>query len=204
MIDSIAGVILSRGDEAVVIDVQGIGFRLDVPASTTQAVGAVGAPARLLARLSFNTNEGTFQLFGFATESERECFDILTSINGIGPRKALGILSQIEIAKFARAILTNDLKYLASIKGVGKKTAERLVVELREKMAAYGAGESAATPGAPAGPVLLGGVKDAYDALVVLGCRPVIAEKAVAEAVKLLGEKAPTEDLVRAALKFRS
>ena len=200
MIDSLCGQLLASDDDFAVIDVNGIRFRLDIPASTARQLDKSDSPATLLTRLSFNPNEGTFALFGFATVAERECFDILTSISGIGPRKALMLLSQIEIAAFANAIITNDVKYLSRIKGVGQKTAERLIVELREKMVPY-----TATNPASSKTVLPAGdhVRDAVDALVVLGCRQAIAEKAIGEAVRELGPDARTEDLIKAGLRYR-
>lgn len=199
MLDSLLGTVLGCDEDHAILDVNGIRFRLDIPTSTARTLTAGSGAVTLLTRLSFNTNEGTFQLFGFATEAERECFDIFTSINGIGPRKGLMILSQIEIAPFANAIISNDVRYLSNIKGVGKKTAERLVVELREKMVPY-------IRSAPAsGAVLPGGdnVRDAVDALMVLGVRPAVAEKAIAEAVKELGAEARTEELIKVGLRHR-
>jgi Holliday junction DNA helicase RuvA len=132
---------------------------------------------------------------------ERDCFDVLIGMSGIGPRKALMMLSQIEIGAFARAIVTGDLAYVSSIKGVGKKTAERLLVELREKMAAFVGTSPAEAALAP----LAGreNVTDAIKALMALGTRPAVAEKAVRSAVDALGEEASTEDLVREGLKRR-
>jgi Holliday junction DNA helicase RuvA len=201
MLDAISGILLRRDDDWAVIDVNGLQFRAEIPASTASQLPAIGEKATLLTRLSLNTNEGTFQLFGFATEMERDCFDIFTSITGIGPRKGLMILSQIEIPPFAKAIITNDIKYLSKIKGVGTKTAERMVVELREKMVPY----SQAAPSSGTSVILpaSANVRDAVEALIVLGCRPLVAEKAVGEAVKELGETAGTEALIRIALKYR-
>lgn len=206
MIESLKGILLAMEEDFAVIDVSGVGFRLDIPGSTARSLGGVGAEVTLLTRLNFNVNEGVFSLFGFATEAERDCFDIFRGISGIGPKKGLMILSQIEIAAFATAILTNDLNYLSKLKGVGKKTAERLVVELREKMVPYTAGpvapggESAGMPHLPAAPP---NIRDAIEALVVLGCRPHVAEKAISQAVEELGESAPTESLVRSGLRYR-
>lgn len=200
MIDSLSGVLVSAEEDFAVIDVHGIRFRLDVPASTARGLPAPGVPTALFTRLSFNANDGEFALFGFATETERNCFDIFTGISGIGPRKGLMILSQIEIAPFARAIVGGDLNYLSRIKGVGKKTAERLVVELRDKMAPYTApapGESSTL--LPASQT----VADAVQALMVLGCRPAVAEKAIGEALKELGADAKTEELIRVGLRHR-
>lgn len=203
MLDSIEGTLLETEEDFAVVDVNGLRLRCDVSGSTHRALPAPGARVALRTRLSFNMNEGTFSLFGFATAEERECFDVLTGISGIGPRKALMMLSQIEIAAFANAILRNDLSYLASIKGVGKKTAERLVVELREKMVPYAAPDKPAARSAAPTVALPPNQLDAVQALMVLGCRQPVAERAVAEAVKALGEDARTEDLIRDGLKRR-
>ncbi|MDX2176175.1 MAG: Holliday junction branch migration protein RuvA [Candidatus Sumerlaeia bacterium] len=198
MIDSLRGTLLDLDEDSATLDVGGIRFRLDVPASTARQLPAPGQAAELKTRLSFNVNEGTFQLFGFATEEERGCFDTLTRISGIGPRKGLMLLSQIEIASFAQAILRSDIAYLAKIKGVGKKTAERLIVELREAMVPY----AAAAP-TPSGPALPDTARDAIQGLMVLGCPPAKAERAVAEALEALGEGATTETLIREGLRRR-
>lgn len=201
MLESVKGTLLSVDHDVAVIDVGGLRFRLEIPDSTARSLGAVGSESTLLARLSFNANDGQFLLFGFSTEVERECFDIFTSISGIGPRKGLMILSQIEIAAFARAIVENDLPYLSRIKGVGKKTAERLVVELREKMVPY---VSDAKPAVGAAPMPVAkNSQEAIQALMVLGCRQAVAEKAIGEAIKELGKDAGTEDLVRVGLRHR-
>jgi holliday junction DNA helicase RuvA len=206
MIESLAGTLLENEDDYAVLDVGGVRFRLEIPGSTATGLPAVGNAVTLLTRLNFNMNEGTFQLFGFATAAERDCFDIFRDVSGIGPRKGLMILSQIEIASFATAILSNDLVYLSKLKGVGKKTAERLVVELREKMVPYTATVptgSKAIPGTTAPSRFPAHVRDAIDALIVLGCRPHVAERAISLAIEELGESASTENLVRAGLKLR-
>lgn len=206
MIDSLTGTLREYDEDYAVLDVGGVCFRVEIPGSTAKALPEVGNEAALLTRLNFNVNEGTFSLFGFATGAERDCFDIFRGISGIGPRKGLMILSQIEIATFATAILTNDLVYLSKLKGVGKKTAERLVVELREKMVPYTASTPAggdAPAGLPSLPNMSDNIRDAIEALIVLGCRNHVAEKAIGHAVEELGEDAPTPDLIRAGLRHR-
>jgi Holliday junction DNA helicase RuvA len=201
MIDSLHGKLLESEEDFAVVDVNGLRFRAEIPASTARQLGATGTDVTLLTRMRLNVNEGDFLLFGFASESERECFDIFTSISGIGPRKGMMMLSQIEIAGFARAIIANDLAYLSRIKGIGRKTAERLVVELREKMVPYIKSDVKSASGVNLPDTA--GVRDAVEALIVLGCRPVVAEKAIAEAIKELGKEAKTEELIRAGLKHR-
>lgn len=203
MLDALRGILLNKQDDYATIDATGLIFRVEIPSSSLDQLPEVGNEATLFTRLRLNVNEGYFDLYGFATETERECFDILTGMSGIGPRKGLMILSQIDIAAFANAIISGDLAYISRIKGIGKKTAERLVVELREKMAPISkqaAQERPATAILPA----VDNVKDAVEALIVLGCRPPVAEKAVSEALKELGEDAPTESLIRLGLKNRA
>ena len=199
MIDSLHGTLLAGDADFAIIDVNGIRFRAEIPASTARELPPPGNTVTILTRLSLNPNEGNFQLFGFATPVERDCFDILTGISGIGPRKGLLLLSQIEIAPFANAIISNDVKYLSRIKGVGQKTAERLIVELREKMVPYSAPAEKSASSAPAS----GHVRDAIDALIVLGVRQHIAEKAIESAVRELGKDAPTQELIKAGLRNR-
>ncbi len=203
MLDSLSGQLFEKDNDYAIVDVNGLRFRCEIPTSTYESLPKLGKAAELFTRMSLSVNDGTFQLFGFGSKVERECFDIFTSINGIGPRKGLMILSQIEIASFARAIVANDLTYLSKIKGIGKKTAERLVVELREKMSPYTqGGTSVPVEGSvelPEGQA----IRDAVEALVVLGCKLAVAERAIAEAVKEVGEDASTEQIVRAGLRYR-
>lgn len=199
MLDSLHGRLLEKDDDFAVVDVNGVRFRAEVPRSTAVALPEPGQGVELRTRLSLNVNEGTFQLFGFATEEERDCFDIFTRISGIGPRKGLMILSAIEIVPFAQAILRGDVAYLSKIKGIGAKTAERLIVELRENMAPYAA-KAPAPAAAAARPA---NVADAIQALVVLGCKPPVAERAVDRALEALGPAARTEDLIREGLRHR-
>lgn len=207
MIDSLSGKLLEAEEDFAVVDVNGVRFRLEIPTSTHRALPRTGEAVVVRTRMSFNMNEGTFQLFGFLTDSEREVFDVLTAISGIGPRKALMMLSQVEIAPFAAAIIQGDLNYLSRIKGIGKKTAERLVVELREKMAPFTQPSAGGATGSMPGASTLPGsaaVRDAVQALMVLGCRQPVAERAIGRALEVLGDKAPTADLVREGLKHRA
>jgi Holliday junction DNA helicase RuvA len=202
MIEALRGILRRSEDDFAVLDVHGVLFKAEIPASSASQLPPTGEQAQLFTRLSLNVNEGNFQLFGFFTETERDCFDILTGISGIGPKKGLMILSQIEVGTFAQAIVREDLTYLSKIKGIGRKTAERLVVELREKMVPY---TKAVESGEAKGTALpqVARVRDAVDALIVLGCRPAVAEKAIGIALQELGEEAPTEALVRVGLRHR-
>ena len=199
MLHSLKGILVDFEQDYAVIDVGGVRFQVEIPASTAGQFGAAGSETEVFTRLSFNTNDGTFSLFGFATTVERDCFDILTSMSGIGPRKALGILSQIEIAAFAHAIVNRDIAYVSKIKGVGKKTAERLIVELREKMVPFIGLAPSAAPAANR-PENVG---DAIEAMMALGCKQVTAERAIAAALEILGSRAGTGELVKEGLRHR-
>lgn len=144
---------------------------------------------KLLTYHHVNAQDGTQQLFGFATSEEREMFLLLISISGIGPKLACNILSSASLTGLRNAIAAGDTKTLSSLRGIGKKTADRLVVELRDKVS----GE--VKP--PADPRLA----DAALALVSLGYKQVDAHKAVASVAGKLGAKASVEEIVRAALQ---
>jgi len=145
---------------------------------------------KLLTYHHVSAQDGTQQLFGFATAEEREMFLLLISISGIGPKLGCNILSSASITGLRNAIAAGDTKTLSSLRGIGKKTAERLVVELKDKVT----GE---TKTAPADPRLA----DAILALVSLGYKQVEAQKAVLAVAGNLGPKASVEELVRAALR---
>lgn len=199
MIDSLQGLLAEGADDFAIVDVRGIRFRCEVPLSTTRSLPAIGAECVLLTRLSLNVNEGTFQLFGFASAAERDCFDLLNSISGIGPRKAITMLSHLDVPGFASAVLRGDTAYLSKVKGIGKKMAERLVLELREKVGALASAEGAG----PAPSLHPPNIADAIQALMVLGAKQPVAERAVQEAVTILGADAPTEALIREGLRHR-
>jgi Holliday junction DNA helicase RuvA len=203
MIEYLRGTLLENDGEHVVIDVHGVGFGLDVPSTTASALPSIGEEVALHTYLQVKENDLT--LYGFAQREERDVFVIILGVSGIGPRTALAILSTLRIADFAAAVANSDIDQLTRIPGIGKKTAERLVMELRDKMKRllaqskemWGPASSAATSGAP--PV----VAEVSAALQSLGCKPAIAERAAQRAFEILGAKASLEELVREALRHR-
>jgi Holliday junction DNA helicase RuvA len=213
MLDSLRGTLARKdADEAVVETAAGLAFVLSVPASTFAALPEPGQPVHLFTHMAFNTQEGEFALYGFATPMEREVFRIFLGISGIGPRKGLMILSQVKIADFAQAIQDRNIAYLSSLKGIGTKTAERLLLELREKMLPYAAGVagggSASAAGGAAregGPALPPGenIADAVAALTTLGCPYSQAARAILRAIEALGSGASREELIREGLRHR-
>lgn len=132
MISYIQGKLVEKSPTQVVVETNGVGFRLWIPLSSFEAFGEVGKEIRVLTHL--HAREDTLQLFGFATEEERDLFQLLISVTGVGPRLAQGILSGISVEEFKRAVRNRDLAALTVAPGVGRKTGERLILELREKI----------------------------------------------------------------------
>ena len=175
MIAHLTGVLLekdARRVQRLVIDVHGVGYDVLAPLSTIYTLGDVGSSVSL--RIYTHVREDIIQLFGFATALEHGLFERLIGVNGVGPKLGLAILSGIEPADLGRAIRDNDLGRLTSIPGVGRKTAERLVVELRDKFT-QDFGQVAAAGAAPGAAVR----DDLMSALTNLGYQRAAAEKAI-------------------------
>ncbi|HUJ72877.1 MAG TPA: Holliday junction branch migration protein RuvA [Verrucomicrobiae bacterium] len=181
----------------VVVDCQGVGYSVFIPLSSYDKLPSKGNDVKLLTYHHVIAQDGTQQLFGFVTPEEREMFLLLIGINGIGPRLAVNILSSTSIPALRNAIASGDTKTLSTLRGIGKKTAERLVVELKDKVggaAAFQTKGRAATPEEQR-------LTDAVLALISLGYKQVDAHQAVLAAAGELGAKAGVEELVRAALR---
>jgi Holliday junction DNA helicase RuvA len=159
VIAHLSGTLLLKNVQRIVVDVGGVGYDVAVPLSTFYTVGEPGA--RVALRIHTHVREDQLQLFGFATELELTLFERLISVSGIGPKVALSVLSGIEPEQLVRAIRSGDVARLVKIPGVGKKTAERLVVELRDRLPEVAPAE----PDAPAG----GGDELRADLLSALG-----------------------------------
>lgn len=192
MITYLHGQLAEATPTSVVIDCHGVGYAVTIPVSSYDKLPAVGSDVKLLTYHHVNAQDGTQQLFGFATAAERDMFLLLISVSGIGPKLACNILSSASVTSLRNAIAAGDVKTLASLRGIGKKTAERLVVELREKV-----GAPAAAPSPPVSPH----VADVVLALVSLGYKQSDAQRAAAAAAAKLGQDASVEELVRAALR---
>jgi Holliday junction DNA helicase RuvA len=195
VISRLKGKVVSKSPTEVVLDVNGVGYQVSVPLSTSEALDGVRAETVLLTYL--HVREDTLQLYGFATEAERETFRLLLSVNGIGPKLAQGILSGIRVGELRSAIGQGNAPLLGSIPGVGKKTAERLIVELRGKFA--DAHSSSALPASSSAQMKVR--SEAIVALMSLGHNRSSAEKAVRSAVsESPGTEFTLADLVRKAL----
>ncbi len=172
---------------------------MGIPLSSYDKLPAVGAPIKILTHLQ--VREDAHVLFGFMSHSERDLFRLLvTHVSGIGPKTALDVLSGITVTNFKAAVVNGDAGLLAKTKGIGKKTAERIIVELKDKVGIAAAWEAASAAQAPTPEEAR--VTDAVLALIALGYKQVDAHKAVKQAQEKGGVAQATEDLVRAALKI--
>ena len=197
MIAHITGKLISKQPHAVIVDVNGVGYELSVPLSTFYDLGEPGADVSL--RVHTHVREDALQLFGFRTDREKQLFLAVTSVTGIGPKLGITLLSGLSADELIRAIRDNNLAKLVSVPGVGKKTAERLVVELRDKMTKLAASTQTESVSSDYTPVANAMSEDIISALVNLGYQKVVAEKAAAN---VLNEKpeANFETLLRLSL----
>ena len=190
MIARLRGTLVDKGIDHVLVDVGGVGFRVSVSLNTLAALPSVGQVAELHTELI--VREDALSLVGFASIDERAAFDLVTSVQGIGPKLAMSILSALEASELASAVRAGDHARLTRIPGIGKKTAERLVLELRDKFDAAPSATAARKPG---------GTTAVASALVNLGYKPAEAERAAADAGKA-HPGAGVAELVKAALRL--
>ncbi len=194
MIARLTGILAETTADGAVLDVAGVGYLVLTSARTLDALGPVGGTVMLLTEMQ--VREDSMTLFGFGTAGERESFRALTSVQGVGGRVALAILSVLDPAELAAAVSRGDKAMVARANGVGPKLAMRIVNELAGKL---GSPALAATAGSPAP---RGGIaQDALSALANLGFKPADASAAVAAAVEDLGDGATLDALVRLALR---
>jgi len=193
MIGFLRGKLAAKQPPQLVIDVNGVGYEVEAPMSTFYDLPAIGEPLTLLTHLV--VREDAQILYGFATEDERRLFRSLLRISGIGAKMALGILSGISVSGFVRCVQTEDTASLVKVPGIGKKTAERLIVEMRDRL---GAGPAGGKAGALVASGPAAASDEAFGALVALGYKP-------AEAIRLLKDVdtkgLSTEEIIRQALQ---
>jgi len=199
MIGRLKGILLSKQPPTLLLDVNGVGYEVDAPMSTFYQLPDVNQEVILHTHLV--VREDVQQLCGFATEAERSMFRSLIRINGVGPKLALSILSAISADDFARCIQNNDTTTLVRLPGVGKKTAERLVIEMRDKLKDWQTNLS--TQGkAPAGMIEVehnaDPVEEAVSALIALGYKPPQASRMVTQ---IDSHDLSSEEIIRDALK---
>ena len=201
MITFLQGKLVEALPTQVVVDVNGVGYEALIPLSSFDKLPQPGETVKLLTQLV--VREDAHILYGFASAAERDLFRLLVnSVSGIGPKTALNILSGVSVTAFRGAVAGGDAKALSQISGVGKKTAERIIVELRDKIGPASAGWEAASARRALSPEDQK-LNDAVLALMALGFRQIDAHDAVRAASRNagLGAKATVEDLVRACLK---
>lgn len=197
MIAQLKGTVLECTPLLVVLDVAGVGYEVHIPITTAEKVPAPGQTCSLFTHPVYREDSAT--LYGFATKDDRDFFRLLVEkVSGIGPKIAIGILSRMSPELLRSAIASSDVALLAKCPGIGKKTAERLVIELKDKVGlsqgiAQGAsfGSTAAEPSA---------FQDAVTSLMILGYKPADADKLVRKAASQLGAAASTEALIKGAL----
>ncbi|HWS99488.1 MAG TPA: Holliday junction branch migration protein RuvA [Pyrinomonadaceae bacterium] len=203
MIAHLSGTLLSKQANNVIVDVGGVGYEVTIPFSTFYDLEAPGAKIEL--RIYTHVREDSLQLFGFKTARERELFLKLMLVSGIGPKLGINMLSSMGADEIIASIRTNNLARLTSIPGVGQKTAERLVIELRDKIAALSSPALEEEFGAKTGeaaPSTQDAVRDdALSALINLGYQKPAAEKAITAAIQE-GGNISVEIILRRALRL--
>ncbi|MGO8678077.1 MAG: Holliday junction branch migration protein RuvA [Limisphaerales bacterium] len=198
MISFLHGTLVDALPTQATIDVNGVGYEALIPLSSYDKLPPPGQRVKLLTHLV--VREDSHTLYGFMSGAERDLFRLLiNTVSGIGPRIALNVLSGISVVAFRGAVAAGDVKVLSKISGVGRKTAERMVVELKDKIGAAGAWEAASAQRALSEPDQR--VNDAVLALMALGFKQLEAHDSVRRTQASLGAKATVEELVRACLK---
>jgi Holliday junction DNA helicase RuvA len=198
MIGQIRGILIEKQPPALVVDVHGVGYDIDAPMSTFFQLPDVGCEVTLLTH--FVVREDAHHLYGFYTREERQLFRTLLKVNGVGPKLALTILSSITPDEFVHCVLSNDAASLVRLPGVGKKTAERLIIEMRDKLSDWHPGSLASvTQAAHTLPTARHAIlQDAISALIALGYKQQEASKTV---TKIDDGLATSEELIRRALR---
>ena len=192
MIGRLKGILVHKQPPWLVVDVQGVGYELEAPMSTFYDLPEPGSTVALFTH--YAQKEDSVSLYGFLSEAERRLFRDLQKVSGIGAKIALAVLSGASVGEFARLVQTSDIAALTRIPGIGKKTAERMVVELRDRAVDLGGG----VPGANAAPVPADPLSEATIALQQLGYKPAEAQRMAKAAA---GEGDAAEAIIRKALQ---
>lgn len=196
MITSIQGILTAATPVAAIVELNGLGYEVHVPVTTAERLPAPGNPVKLHTYVVYR--EDAQNLYGFATPAERDFFRLMIeNVTGVGPKVAISILSRLSLPLLQGAIRAGDVGLLAKCPGIGRKTAERLVVELKSRVGGIGS-EGAAN--AEAGPAEGSAHRDAVAALGALGYKAADADQAVRRAALALGPAASTEQLIKKAL----
>ena len=195
MIGFLRGILAHKAPPLLLLDVHGVGYEIEAPMTTFYDLPAVGTEVKLHTHLV--VREDAQILFGFSTEADRALFRSLIKVSGVGPKLALTLLSGLTAEQFQRAIQDNDTQALVRLPGVGKKTAERLIIEMRDRLPEFG-GSDAPVVSANQAPAANTPKQEAISALCALGYKPQDAAKMVQN---IAGEDKRCEDIIRLALQ---
>jgi Holliday junction DNA helicase RuvA len=195
MIAHLEGILDSRSPDRIVIDVSGVGYEVNVPAHVAESLPPEGEHCKVYVHTHFREDDG-FSLYGFNTIGDREFFRLLITVSGIGPKVGLGIMSSISVPDLADAIVSEDLRKLTSINGVGKKTAQRLILEIKDKVAMMSMLKLEKKPKADMA------IDDATDALVALGYSRQAASSAVLKGRETFAHQPKVEELIKVSLRY--
>ncbi len=196
MIAQLIGELAYRSPEQIILDVNGVGYRLQIPLSTFYALPETG---KIQLRVHTHVKEDAINLFGFLTEAEKDLFALLISVSGVGPKLAITTLSHIPADELAMALCQGDIARLTAIPGIGKKSAERLVLELQDKAARFAIEGGIASP-KDLQPSVENRHEDALSALINLGYKDALARKALK--TLQISPGTPLEEILKAALKI--
>ncbi|PXA03992.1 Holliday junction branch migration protein RuvA [Coraliomargarita sinensis] len=197
MIAHLKGTVLESTPLLVVLDVAGVGYEVHIPVTTAEKVPPIGQPCSLFTQAVYR--EDSASLYGFATRDDRDFFRLLVEkVSGIGPKIAISMLSRMSPELLRSAIASSDTALLAKCPGIGKKTAERLVIELKDKVGLPASGEALASETATANEP--SHFQDAVSSLMILGYKPADADKLIRKAASRIGADATTEALIKTAL----
>ncbi len=203
MIATLEGILAEASPTGVVLDVNGVGYEVHIPVTTAERLPGLGQKTKLHIRAIYR--EDTQALYGFATRENKDLFNvIIDKVSGVGPKTALGILSQHNADTLKSAIATEDVKLLSKCPGIGKKSAERIIVELKDFMGASLISSPAPSANSTTAKSIspnAQNLQDAVAALSALGYKTAEAEKTVINAMKALGDDATVEELVKGALQ---
>ena len=205
MIATLEGILAEATPNSVIIEINGVGYEVNVPLTTAERLPDLGKKAKLFIRAIYR--EDTEALYGFNSREDKDLFNvIIDKVSGVGPKIALGILSQHNAETLKAAIATEDVKLLSKCPGIGKKSAERIIVELKDFMGASLLSSTAtsalkSTTAINPASATAQNLQDAVAALSALGYKGVEAEKAILKTMKVLGEDTSVEELVKGALQ---
>ena len=198
MIGQIRGKLIEKNPPEILMEVGGITYELQIPMSTLYQLPELGRD--VLLHTHFVVREDAQLLYGFYDKGDKAMFRALIRVNGVGPKLALGILSSMDVNEFVRTVRNNDVTTMVNLPGIGKKTAERLIIEMRDRLSEWDTSASSPTS-ASLGLAEAGIKKDAETALIGLGYKPPQATRAIAQVLKDNPEISDNEELIRLSLK---